>query len=161
MKSLIRHATEADMPAIMELLVLKSEFDGCPDAFRATPEALRQAWFSESPKAFVLIAVLDGRVVGLATYYPTFSTFLGQPGLWLDDLFVQEEHRSRGIGQELMTRLARVAQERGCGRVEWTVALRNERGIAFYERHEASVSHGARHVRLTREGIERLANGPG
>lgn len=82
-----------------------------------------------------------------------------ESALRLDDLFVREEHRSRGIGGELMTSLARVARERGCSRIEWTVALRNERGIAFYERHEATISHGARLVHLTPAGIERPANG--
>lgn len=155
----IRSATEADLPAIIELLGKKAEFDGDRAAFRATPEALRQAWFAETPLASVLLAEAGGRVIGLATYHSTFSTFLGRPGLWLDDLYLLEEFRSQGIGGALMAGLARVARDRGCGRIEWTVAVGNGRGIAFYERHQATVSHGTRHVRLTREGIERLANG--
>ena len=121
------------------------------------PDSLRQAWFSDPPKAFALVAEADGELVGLATYYPTFSTFQARPGLWLDDLFVREEHRGRRVGLTLMARLARIAEDRGCGRIEWTVALSNERGIAFYERHHASVRHGSRYVRLTREGVELLA----
>ena len=100
---------------------------------------------------------MGGQLVGLATYYPTFSTFLARPGLWLDDLFVDEEYRSRGVGMALMARLARIAEGRGCGRIEWTAAADNERGIAFYERCRASVRHGTRYIRLPREGIERLA----
>lgn len=159
MHPIIRHAVAADIPTIMELLHLKADFDGCPDAFEATPDSLGEAWFSDPPKAFVLVAEVNGQLVGVATYYPTFSTFLARPGLWLDDLFVREEYRSRGVGEALMVRLARIAEERGCGRIEWTVASMNARGIAFYERHHASVHHATRYVRLTREGIERLAKG--
>jgi GNAT superfamily N-acetyltransferase len=155
--AIVRHAVEADMAAIMELLRLKAEFDGYPDALEATPQLLREAWFSDPPRAFVLVAEIDGLVVGLATYYSTFSTFLARPGLWLDDLFVREGYRSRGVGLALMARLARIAEQNGCGRIEWTVGLKNERGIAFYERHQASVRHGARYVRLNRDGVEELA----
>ena len=157
MQPVIRHVVEADLPAVLGLLRLKAEFDGCPDALEASPDRLRQAWFSTPPRAFALVADIGGRLVGLATYYPTFSTFLARPGLWLDDLFVREGYRNRGVGLALMARLARVAEERGCGRIEWTVALGNERGIAFYERHHASVRHGARYVRLASDGIGRLA----
>ena len=157
MQPVIRHAVEADLSAVIALLRRKAEFDGCPDALEATPDALAEAWFANPPRAFALVADLDGQLVGLATYYPTFSTFLARPGLWLDDLFVHAEHRSCGVGLALMSRLARIAEERGCGRIEWTVALSNERGIVFYERHHASVGHGTRYVRLTREGIARLA----
>jgi GNAT superfamily N-acetyltransferase len=156
-RPVIRHGTEADLPAIMRLIRQKAEFDGCPDALEATPDALRRAWFSEHPRGYVLIAVLDGRAVGIATYFPTFSTFLARPGLWLDDLYVVEECRSLGIGRDMLAALARIARERGCGRVEWTVALDNDRGIAFYERHGAAVRHLSRCVRLNREGIERLS----
>ena len=157
METIVRHATETDLPAILELLVLKSEFDGCPEALVATEEQLRQAFFSSSPQAYVLLAVVDGQPMGLATYFSTFSTYVGRPGLWLDDLYVREECRSRGVGKALMVELARMAQRLGCGRIDWTVALRNERGIAFYERQGAVVHHPTRVVRLDAEGIERLA----
>ena len=100
----------------------------------ATEEQLRQAFFSSSPKAQVLLAVIDGEAIGLATYFPTFSTYLAKPGIWLDDLYVREGYRSRGVGKALMAELARTAKGLGCGRIEWTVALSNDRGIAFYER---------------------------
>ncbi len=159
MNPIIRDAVAADVPKIMELLRLLADFDGCPDAFEATPDSLSEAWFSDPPKACVLVAEVDRQLVGLATYYLTFSTFLSRPGLWLDDLFVRAEYRSRGVGEALMMRLARIAEERGCSRIEWMVDSRNARGIAFYERHHASVRHTYRYVRLTREGIERLASG--
>lgn len=141
----------------MELLALKAEFDGCRDALLATEEQLRQAFFSASPSAQVLLAVIDGQAIGLATYFPTFSTFLAQPGIWLDDLYVRERYRSHGVGKALMAELARIAKRRNCGRIEWTVALGNERGIAFYERHGATVRHLSRCVRLDADGIGRLS----
>jgi GNAT superfamily N-acetyltransferase len=157
MTAQIRHAIESDMSEVMDLLRRKAEFDGCPEAFRATVEALKQAWFSEPRRASALVAEVDGRLVGLATYFPTYSTFLARPGLWLDDLFVAASHRNRGIGRALMSRLARIAEELGCGRIEWTVASGNDRGIAFYEREGAAIHQNTRPVRLSREGIERLA----
>jgi GNAT superfamily N-acetyltransferase len=159
METIVRHATETDLPAIMELLVLKAAFDGCPESLVATEEQLRQAFFSASPRAHVLLAVVGGKAMGLATYFPTFSTYVGRPGIWLDDLFVREECRSRGVGKALMAELARMARGLDCGRIERTVALRNERGIAFYEREGAVVHHLSRCVRLDADGIERLAGG--
>jgi len=159
MKSLIiRNAIEADMPAIMDLLQKKAEFDGSPDAFHGTIDSLSRAWFSQPPVAFVLLAELEKQVIGLATYFQTFSTFTGGPGLWLDDLFIYENFRSLGAGHALMNELAKIAQDRGCDRIEWTVALRNDRGISFYENHFASVGQNSRFVRLNKEGIEHLAN---
>ncbi len=75
--------------------------------------------------------MIDGQAIGLATYFQTFSTYLAKPGIWLDDLYVREGYRSRGVGKALMAELARIAKGLGCGRIEWTVALSNERGIAF------------------------------
>lgn len=157
MQPIIRYAGHEDMPALMRLLQLKADFDGCRDGFVATPEALSEAWFGDPPKAFALVADVESELVALATYYPTFSTFLARSGLWLDDLFVRAEYRGRGIGMALMSRLARIAEAQGCGRIEWTVALSNKHGIAFYERNRASIHHDARYVRLSREGVARLA----
>jgi GNAT superfamily N-acetyltransferase len=157
MEAVVRPAYEADLPAVMELLALKAEFDGCRDALVATEEQLRQAFFSSSPRAQVLLAVLDGQAIGLATYFQTFSTYSAKPGIWLDDLYVREGYRSRGVGTALMAGLARTAKGLDCGRIEWTVALSNDRGISFYERHGATVRHLSRCVRLGAGGIDRLA----
>ena len=139
------------------MLALKAEFDGCRDAFVATEEQLRQAFFSTSPKAQVILAVIDGQAIGLATYFPTFSTYLAKPGIWLDDLYVREGYRSRGVGKALLAALARTAKGLNCGRIEWTVASNNDRGIAFYQRHGATIQHRIQCVRLEADGIERLA----
>ncbi len=158
MDAIIRQASEADLPAIMELLILLAEFDGSRDAFVATEDQLRQALFSSTPRAHVLLAVVDGQAIGLATYYPTFSTWQAKPGIWLDDLYVREEYRNRGVGKALMAELARIARRLGCGRIDWVVASSNDRGIAFYERQGATVYHRIRCVRLGAAEIERLAD---
>jgi GNAT superfamily N-acetyltransferase len=155
----IRPATPADLPAVMGLIRKKAEFDGCPEAFQATPEALSQAWFSDPPRAFVLVADLDGDLVGVATCYHTFSTFVGRPGIWLDDLFIREEFRGRGVGHSLITELARIAVDGGFGRIEWIVSASNEHGLGFYERHHAAISPTARYARLNQAALERLASG--
>lgn len=157
MQPIVRSAREEDLPAVMGLLALKAEFDGSRGALVATEEQLREALFSPTPRAQVLLAEADGRPIGLATYFSTFSIFLARPGIWLDDLYVREEHRGRGVGEALMAALARIAGERGCGRIEWTVALGNDRGIAFYERLGATVRHQSRCARLGADGIDRLA----
>lgn len=158
MQPIIRSATDADLPAIMELLRLKAEFDGCPEAFQATENQIRFACFSPSPRAHILLAEHEGEVIGIATYFQTFSTFLARPGLWLDDLYVRAAYRSHGVGKALMVGLARIAKEEGCGRMEWTVALSNDRGIAFYESLGATVRHLSRCVRLGDLAINELAS---
>jgi GNAT superfamily N-acetyltransferase len=157
MKTVIRHASGADLRAVMELLALEAEFDGSRDALVATEEQLRQAFFSSSPRARVLLAVVDGQAIGLATYFQTFSTYLAKPGIWLDDLYVREGYRSRGVGKALLIELARIAKGLDCGRIEWIVARGNDRGILFYERLGATVRQLYRCVRLDAEGIDRLS----
>jgi GNAT superfamily N-acetyltransferase len=155
----IRPATPADLPAVMSLIRKKAEFDGCPEAFQATPEALSQAWFADPPRGFVLVADIGDELVGVATYSHTFSTFVGRPGIWLDDLFVREECRGRGLGHRLITELARIAVGGGFGRIEWIVSAGNDRGLAFYERQQATISPTARYARLNQAALERLASG--
>lgn len=155
----IRPATPADLPAVMGLIRKKAEFDGCPEAFQATPETLSQAWFTDPPRAFVLVADVAGELVGVATYSHTFSTFVGRPGIWLDDLFIRDEFRRRGIGHQLVTELARIAVSGGFGRIEWIVSATNENGLGFYERHHAAISPTSRYARLNQAGLELLVSG--
>ncbi len=157
MQTIVRAAVERDMPAIMDLLRLKAKFDGCPEALVATQEQLHEAFFAPAARMSVLMAMHEDLAVGLATYHPTFSTYLARPGIWLDDLYVRDAYRSQGIGKALLSNLARIAKQQGCGRIEWTVALNNLRGTAFYERLGATVRHQSRCVRLPLEGIDRLA----
>ncbi|MBD2516642.1 GNAT family N-acetyltransferase [Nostoc sp. FACHB-973] len=150
---LIRYANQQDIPAIMELIYLKAEFDGCPESVEATPQKLEVDLFGEKPLAFVLLAEVDGDAIGLATYHFIYSTFLAKPGIWLDDLYVKAEHRNHKIGEALILRLRQIGQEKGCGRIDWTVAVSNERGIKFYQRIGAKIIKKVRLCRLDSQAI--------
>ncbi len=150
----IREANQRDIPAIMELIHLKAEFDGYPKSVEATSQKLEIDLFGEKPLAFVLLAEVDRDAIGLATYYFTYSTFLAKPGIWLDDLYIKAEHRSHRVGQALMLRLRQIGQEKGCGRIDWTVAVSNERGIKFYERIGAKIINK---VKLCRLDVQELS----
>ncbi|WP_225912228.1 GNAT family N-acetyltransferase [Nostoc flagelliforme] len=151
----IRHASQRDIPAIIELIHLKAEFDGCPESVEATPQKLEIDLFGENPLAFVLLAEVHGDAVGLATYHFIYSTFLAKPGIWLDDLYVKAEHRSHQVGQALMLRLRQIGQEKGCGRIDWTVAVSNERGIKFYERIGAKIINKVKLCRLDGQALSK------
>ncbi|HVE48949.1 MAG TPA: GNAT family N-acetyltransferase [Casimicrobiaceae bacterium] len=121
-----------------------------------TEQELQGALFGPDPAAEVLIAEVDGISVGFALFFHTFSTFLARRGLWLEDLFVVPEARGRGVGTALLTRLARIAVERQCGRFEWAVLDWNTPAIRFYERLGATLMQDWRIVRVTGEALERL-----
>ena len=155
----IRHIGESELPQLLTLLQAKAEFDGFPESLRATEATLHAAIFAERPLAHALVAEIDGRLVAMATYYSIFSSFIAKPGLWLDDLYVYQEYRNRNIGRKLMERLCQIAQEGGCGRVDWHVSGFNERGIKFYRSIGATISEKARLVRLGEGAIQELAHG--
>ncbi|MBR8833039.1 MAG: GNAT family N-acetyltransferase [Stigonema ocellatum SAG 48.90 = DSM 106950] len=149
----IRDLELIDIPVIMELIHLKAEFDGCPEAVEARPEKLVQDLFGEKPLAFVLLAEIDGNPVGFATYHFIYSTFLAKPGIWLDDLYVKAEYRRNKVGQALILHLCQTAQEKSCGRIDWTVAVSNELGIKFYQRMGANIIQKVRLCRLDSQAI--------
>ncbi|MEH1826941.1 MAG: GNAT family N-acetyltransferase [Nostoc sp.] len=153
---LIRDANLRDIPAIMELIHLKAKFDGCPESVEAIPQKLEIDLFGEKPLAFVLLAEVDGDSIGLATYHFIYSTFLAKPGIWLDDLYVKAEYRSHRVGQALMLRLHQIGKEKGCGRIDWTVAVSNQGGIKFYERIGAKIINK---VKLCRLDVQALQSG--
>lgn len=150
---LIRNANQQDISLIMELLSLKAQFDGSRESLKATPQQLELDLFGEKPLAFVLLAEVDGNAIGFATYHFNYSTFLAKPGIWLDDLYIKAEYRSLLIGEKLMLRLRQIAQEKGCGRIDWTVAIHNEGGIKFYQRIGAKIIDKARLCRLDSQAI--------
>lgn len=154
---IIRSVQESELPELLALIRAKAEFDGCPETLRATQESLRTALFTQRPLACALVATVEGQIVGMATYYAIFSSFIAKPGLWLDDLFVYESFRGSGVGEALVKRLCSIAQEGGCGRVDWHVSDFNERGKRFYRRIGATISEKARLVRLGEEQIHALA----
>ncbi|MEH1848290.1 MAG: GNAT family N-acetyltransferase [Nostoc sp.] len=139
----------------MELIHLKAEFDGCPESVEATPQKLEIDLFGEKPLAFVLLAEVDGDIIGLVTYHFIYSTFLAKPVIWLDDLYVKAEHRSHKVGQALMLRLGKIGQEKGCGKIDWTVAVSNERGIKFYERIGAKIINKVKLCRLDSQALSK------
>ena len=154
---LIRSVAEGDLEQVLALLHAKAAFDGCPTAMVATVDSLRTALFAPTPIAHALVAVTGAHVVGIATYYATFSTFLSRPGIWLDDLYVEEASRGQHIGRHLVARLSEIAVERGCARIDWHVLETNERGRAFYESIGARIHSSERLMRLSDDAISALA----
>jgi GNAT superfamily N-acetyltransferase len=152
----IRPATPDDLPLLLRFIHQKAAFDGCPDMVEATPERLSEALFGDAPLAGVLFAEVAGEPVGFASYYQTYSTFLARPGIWLDDLFVVEPMRSQGIGKALLAHLAAMVEERDGGRLEWTAARTNDRGLAFYHRNGAKRHDTVHLMRLDRPAIAAL-----
>jgi len=137
----IEPARERDVPLILRLIKGLAEYEKLAHEVVATEERLRQSLFGPHPSAEVVIAYVDDEAVGFALFFHTYSTFLGQRGLYLEDLFVLPEWRGRGAGRALLTHLARIAAERGCGRFEWSVLDWNEPAINFYKRLGAKPMH--------------------
>lgn len=153
----IRGIAPSDVPAVYTLLRAKAAFDGCPEALLATEDSLRAALFGPAPMTRALVATVDGRPAGFATYHAIFSTFLMRPGLWLDDLYIETPQRGKGIGRALMAHLCAIAKEHGCARVDWIVAVSNDSGQRFYTRLGAGIKEGVRLCRLDGAAIDRLA----
>ena len=154
---MIREATEADVPLILQFIRDLAEYERLADRVTATEEQIRRTLFGNPRFAEVLIAEENGTPAGFALFFHNYSTFLGQPGIYLEDLFVHQDMRGRGIGKALLARLARIARERGCGRVEWAVLDWNALSIAFYRSIGAVSLDDWKIMRLTGEAMEKLA----
>jgi GNAT superfamily N-acetyltransferase len=154
----IRPARVEDVPIILELIRDLATYERAPDEVVATEEQLVDVLFGERPAAEVLLAFQGESPVGFALFFHNFSTWLGRPGLYLEDLFVKPEKRGNGYGRALLVELAKIAMERGCGRMEWAVLDWNEPAIKFYHTLGARPMDEWTVFRLTREGIEKLAN---
>ena len=138
-----------------------ADFEHLRDQFIATVEDLAASFFGDKPPAGALVAEAgeSGQLIGYAIHFTTFSTFLGRPGLWLEDLYVRPDWRGRGVGKRLLHAVAGVARQRGCGRCEWSVLDWNRRAIDFYLAAGAEVLPDWRIVRVSGDAIERLATG--
>jgi GNAT superfamily N-acetyltransferase len=123
----------------------------------ATEDKIRETLFGENPPADVLLAYQSAECIGFAVFFATYSTFLGQPGIFLEDIFVKPHARGQGAGLALLKRVAAIAQERGCGRMEWEVLDWNQPSIEFYKKLGATPVDGWTKYRLTGEAFERLA----
>ena len=153
----IRIAEPRDARAILRLIAALAEYEKLSDMLVGTEAMLAAQLFGERPSAECLIAERHGRAVGFALHFTTFSTFLCQPGLYLEDLFVEPEARGLGMGKALLKRLAQLAVERGCGRFEWRVLDWNEPSIRFYESLGAKVMPEWQLVRMTAPEFAALA----
>ena len=151
-------AQETDVPVILDFIRQLAEYEKLSHEVEATEEALRQTLFGERRYAEVLLAYWDDQPVGFALFFHNYSTFLAKPGIYLEDLFVNPGARGRGIGKALLTRLAEVANQRGCGRVEWSVLDWNTPSIEFYRRMGAVAKDEWTVFRLTGEALERYGS---
>jgi GNAT superfamily N-acetyltransferase len=154
----IRPAGVGDVPIILELIRDLATYERAPDEVTATEEQLVDVLFGERPVAEVLLAFEAASPVGFAVYFYNFSTWLGRAGLYLEDLFVKPEKRGKGYGRALLVELAKIARDRGCGRMEWAVLDWNEPAIKFYRALGAQPMHEWTVFRLTRDEIASLAD---
>ena|SRR5687767_2530931 len=154
----IRPVTVDDIPTVLSLIRELAEYERLLHEVVATEEMLRQALFGPKPVVECVIACVGGRPAGFALFFHNFSTFLSRPGLYLEDLYVRPDHRGQGIGEELLRTLARLAVQRGCGRMEWAVLNWNKRAIEFYERMGAVGIKEWTVYRVAGEALTRLGS---
>jgi len=153
----IRPAQEKDIDAIFELILGLAAYEQLSDRVTGNTELLRSHLFGDRPCAEAIVAEFDRQVVGFALFFPTYSTFLTQPGIHLEDVFVQPEYRRQGVGKALMTAIAKIAHDRGCGRLEWSVLEWNQNAIEFYQSLGATILPDWKTCRMTAEILASIA----
>lgn len=153
----LRSATPADVPVILECIRGLAEYEQLPHEVTSTEERLRASLFGPRPDAEVVLAADGDEVAGFALFFHNYSTFLARRGLYLEDLFVFPRYRGRGLGKRLLAHLARIAVERECGRFEWAVLDWNVDAIGFYESMGAVAMSDWTVYRLTGDALQRLA----
>jgi len=159
MATTIRCATPADVPQILAFIRALAAYEREPDAVTATEEGLLRDGFGSNPFYFCLMAEHEGRPAGFALYFFNYSTWLGHPGLYLEDLFVLPELRGLGIGRALLRQVAAIAVERNCQRLQWEVLDWNTPAIDFYRAMGAEFLDEWRNVRVTGEALARISSG--
>jgi GNAT superfamily N-acetyltransferase len=153
----IERATDRDVPLILQLIQGLAVYEKLAHEVTATEAGLRDTLFGARPAAEVIIGYSGDTPVGFALFFPNYSTFLGKPGLYLEDLFVLPEWRGHGFGRGLLSELARIAVARGCGRFEWSVLDWNEPAIGFYKNLGAKMMDGWSIFRVTGDALTKLA----
>jgi len=153
----IRPARVEDVPTIAALIRGLAVYEKLEHEVKMTEEKVRDSMFGLRPYAEAILAEEDGQAVGFALFFHNYSTFLAQPGLYLEDLFVLESHRGKGVGKALLAQLARIAVDRQCGRLEWAVLDWNVDAIGFYEKLGAKPNSEWTVYRLAGESLTRLA----
>ncbi len=151
-----RYAEERDAGLVLAFIKALAVYEKLLDQVQATEEGLRE-WLFEKKKAEVLFAVVDGKEVGYALYFHNFSSFVGKAGIYMEDIFILPEHRGNGYGKGLLREIARIAAERGCGRLEWACLDWNRPSIDFYLSLGAQAMDEWTIYRLPEEAIRRLA----
>jgi GNAT superfamily N-acetyltransferase len=152
-------ATEGDAPHILTFIKALAEYERLADSVVATEEGLRATLFGPRPYAECVIARWNGEPAGFALFFHNYSTFLGRPGVYLEDLFVKPEFRGKSVGRSLLQYLAKVAVERNCGRLEWSVLDWNASAIGFYKSLGAEPLEDWTIFRVKGEALARLAGG--
>jgi GNAT superfamily N-acetyltransferase len=155
---ILRPATRLDVPVLFGLIKALAEYEKLSDSVTGNAVDLENHLFGDRPFAEAILAESEGRVMGWALFFHNYSTFLTQPGIYLEDLFVLPEFRGRGIGKSLIVYLAQLTVERGCGRLEWSVLDWNELAIGFYKGIGADVMPDWRICRLAGESLASLAS---
>jgi GNAT superfamily N-acetyltransferase len=158
MKLTITQARPDDLPTILSLIRELAEFERLLDEVTATEELLREGLFGPKAHAEVVIARVGAEVAGFALFFHNFSTFVGKPGIYLEDLFVRQAFRGQGCGEALLAHLAGIAVERKCGRFEWSVLDWNQRAIDFYKKLGAKPLSEWTMFRITGDSLVELAN---
>ena len=149
----LRAAEARDVPAIVGLIRELAEFEKLSHLVQVTPQSLLPQLFGARPAAEALVAERDATVIGFALFFTNFSTFLGKPGLYLEDLYVQPAHRSHGVGKALLTHLAGLARQRDCGRFEWSVLDWNVNAIRLYQSMGAALMPEWRICRVSGDAL--------
>src|SRR5215475_9250759 len=154
----IKPATKGDLSLILIFIKKLAAYERLVHEVTATEDGLRETLFGERPYAEVVIGYHRGEPVGFALFFHNYSTFLGKPGIYLEDLYVDEEHRGKGFGKALLVYLAKLTKERDCGRLEWSVLNWNEPSINFYKALGAAPLNDWTVFRMTGDALEMLAN---
>ena len=157
----IRAATADDVSLILTFIKGLADFERLSDEVTATEESLRESLFGANPGAEVAIGFVGDEPAGFAVFFHNYSTFLGQRGMYLEDIFVVPEHRSNGLGKLLLSHVANIALERGCGRLEWSVLDWNEDAARFYKGLGAEVMGDWRTFRMDGDALRKLADNGG
>jgi GNAT superfamily N-acetyltransferase len=160
MATAITKITPDRIPDLLKLIRELAKFERLEHEVESTVELLRNAFFGPQPAAGALLVDCDGKLAGYAIYFFTFSSFVGRPGIWLEDLYVRPKYRRRGLGRRLIEAVARIGAERNCGRFEWTALDWNHKALNFYRKLDARVMDDWVILRLDARALRRLASCP-
>jgi GNAT superfamily N-acetyltransferase len=158
MKFSINQITRDEVPGLLALIRELARFEKLEHELEATVESLTESLFGPKPVAGALVGRADGEMVGYALYFFTFSSFIGRPGIWLEDLYVRPAFRRQGLGRAMIEAVARIGAERHCGRFEWTALNWNKNALDFYKKLGAQMMDEWVLVRMNSEGLRRIAN---